>query len=279
MKSIIKEYNQKLNTFSVVIEAKEMYFYLTKKDANKYGEMLFSGAFIDFDVSSEQKKIGKILHTRVSHFNKIGFFTKRGVKVTFDINLIKEEIIKVMWRFKNYLFIDIEMSMPSYYQVGTHQAEIVQVGYILTDAKLNIIKKDDYYLKPSNGKLVSKRTLNFLNIKREVFDDAKDYNYFYEYLKTMMKEYKPKLIVWGKNDILVLKDSYEINKKDALTTSRSFIDLLKIHKNYFNLKDDLGLFKAYETYYNEKLPQSHDAYQDAKIMLEVFKYFRKVKSQ
>ena len=84
MKSIIKEYNQKLNTFSVVIEAKEMYFYLTKKDANKYGEMLFSGAFIDFDVSSEQKKIGKILHTRVSHFNKIGFFTKRGVKVTFD---------------------------------------------------------------------------------------------------------------------------------------------------------------------------------------------------
>ncbi len=277
MKSVIKEYNPKLNTFKAIIENKEAYFYLTKKDAKKYGEMLFSGAFVDFEVSKQEKKIDKISYTRVSHFNKIGFFTERGLKVTFDINLIKEEIIKVMWRFKHYLFIDIEMSMPSYYHIGTHQAEIVQVGYILTDDNLNIIKKSDYYLKPSKGRLVSKRTLNFLNVKREVFDNAQDYNYFYEDLKSLIKEYKPKLVVWGKNDILVLKDSYKINKKDALTTSRNFIDLLKIHKNYFNLKEDLGLFKAYETYYNENLPQTHDAYQDAKIMLEVFKYFRKLK--
>ncbi len=279
MKSVIREYNPKFNTFSAIIDGKEMYFYLTKKDANKYGEMLFSGAFIDFEVSKQQKKIDKILYTRVSHFNKIGFFTQRGLKVTFDINLIKEEIIKVMWRFNHYLFIDIEMSMPSYYHTGTHQAEIVQVGYILTDTDLNVIKKDDYYLRPSNGRLVSKRTLNFLNIERKIFDDAKEYDYFYEDLKGILKEYKPKLVVWGKNDVLVLKDSYKINKKDALTTSRNFIDLLKIHKNYFNLKDDLGLFKAYETYYNKTLPQTHDAYQDAGIMLEVFKYFRKLKSR
>ncbi len=279
MKSVIKEYNEKLNTFKVIIEDKEKYFYLTKKDAKKYEEMLFSGAFVDFEVSTQEKKIDKISYTRVTHFNKIGFFTERGLKITFDNNLIKEEIIKVMWRFKHYLFIDIEMSMPSYYHTGTHQAEIVQVGYLLTDKNLNVIKKADYYLKPSNGRFVSKRTLKFLNVKREVFNDAKEYDYFYEDLKGMLKTYKPKIVVWGKNDILVLKDSYKINKKDALTTSRSFIDLLKIHKNYFNLKDDLGLFKAYETYYNKSLPQSHDAYEDAKIMLEVFKYFRKLKSQ
>ena len=171
------------------------------------------------------------------------------------------------------------MSMPSYYYTGTHQAEIVQVGYLLTDKNLNVIKKDDYYLKPANGRFVSKRTLKFLKVKREVFNTAKEYNYFYEDLKGMLKTYKPKIVVWGKNDILVLKDSYKINKKDALTTSKNFIDLLKIHKNYFNLKEELGLFKAYETYYNKTLTQSHDAYEDAKIMLEVFKYFRKLKSR
>ena len=135
--------------------------------------MLFAGVFVDFEISAQKRKIKKISYTRVTHFNKIGFFTKRGLKTTFDINLIKEEIIKVMWRFKYYLFIDIEMSMLSYYYTGTHQVEIVQ-WLSLTDKNLNVIKKDDYYLKPANGRFVSKRTLKFLKVKREVFNTAKN---------------------------------------------------------------------------------------------------------
>ena len=62
MKSIVKEYNKKLNTFKVIIERKERYFYLTKKDAKKYGEMLFAGVFVDFEISAQKRKIKKMIY-------------------------------------------------------------------------------------------------------------------------------------------------------------------------------------------------------------------------
>ena len=277
MKSTIYTYNEKLNYFTTQIGNQMMCFYLTKTDAKKYKGLLYPGTLIDFEVLDQEKTIDKRKCLRVSHFNKIQIRRTRGLHTIFDIKDIKRDIIKVMWRFKHYLFIDIEMSMPSYYHTGTYQSEIIQVGYILTDKQLNIIKKDEYYIKPAFGRLVSKRTLRFLNIDRSVFKDAKDYNYFYDDLKHMMETYKPKLVVWGRNDILVLKDSYKLHKKDAITAPRQFINLLQIHKNYFNLQSDLGLFKAYETYYNKSLDQSHDAYKDAYITMEVFKYFRSLK--
>lgn len=274
MKTTIYTYNEKLNYFTALVNDRMMCFYLTKSEARKYKNMLFPGALVDFEIYDQSKTIDRLKCYRISHFNKIQSRTPRGLHTIFDIAPIRKDMIKVLWRFKHYLFIDIEMSMPSYYHTGTFQSEIIQVGYILTDKHLNIIKKDQYYIKPANGRLVSKRTLKFLNIRRDVFDTAKPYSYFYEDLKDILKTYKPRLVVWGRGDRLVLNDSYKINKKDALTTSRQFIDLLQIHKNYFNLQSDLGLFKAYETYYNKTLEQSHDAYTDAYVMMEVFKYFR-----
>lgn len=275
MKILIYEYDDRQNYFTAQVGNKMLCFYLTKADARKYKGLLHPGVLVDFEVLDQTKTLDRQKCMRISHFNKIQKHTNRGLHTLFDVEDLKRDMIKVMWRFKYYLFIDIEMSMPSYYHSGTFQSEIIQVGYILTDKKLNVIKKNNYYIKPAFGRLVSKRTLKFLNIDREVFHKAKEYRYFYNDLKQMIDKYKPKFVVWGRNDILVLNDSYALNKKDALTAPRQFIDLLKIHKNYFNLQSDLGLFKAYETYYNTPLEeQDHDAYKDALIMMEVFKYFR-----
>ncbi|HHW80058.1 MAG TPA: hypothetical protein GX742_04540, partial [Acholeplasmataceae bacterium] len=52
-----------------------------------------------------------------------------------------------------------------------------------------------------------------------------------------------------------------------------FVDLLKLHKDYFNLRNDVGLFKAYETYYEKNAEQVHDAKADAKITKKVFDAF------
>ena len=58
-----------------------------------------------------------------------------------------------------------------------------------------------------------------------------------------------------------------------MTDANDFIDLLKLHKDYFNLKDDLGLFKAYQVYYKIDETQAHDAHDDALITKQVFDAF------
>ena len=178
MKTTIYQYDEKQNCFTCQIGNKMMCFYLTKTDARKYRNLLYPGVLVDFDALDQTKTIDKQKCIRVSHFNKIQTRSNRGLVTLFDIEDLKKDMIKVMWRFKHYLFIDIEMSMPSYYHSGTFQSEIIQVGYILTDKQLNVIKKNNYYIKPAHGRLVSKRTLKFLNIERNVFHKAKDYNYF-----------------------------------------------------------------------------------------------------
>lgn len=276
MKAIIYSTDIDKNYFTCLINEHLLCFYLTKTDMKKYGDFLSPNAIIDFSVLEQTKTIDKRLCRRVSHFNSIQIRTSKGLQTLFDHKDIQKTLIESMWSYDFLLFIDIEMSMPSYYHSGTYQSEVIQVGYILTNKELNVIKQDGYYIKPSKGRLVSKRTLRFLNIEREVFLEAKEYEDFYEDLKEMMQEYKPKLVVWGQNDILALKDSYQINKKSVLTTPKHFINLAQIHKNYFNLQNDLGLFKAFETYYGKALTQSHDAYKDAYVMMEIFSEFRKL---
>ena len=51
------------------------------------------------------------------------------------------------------------------------------------------------------------------------------------------------------------------------------MDLLKLHKDYYNLENDIGLFKAYKMYFNDDLDQAHNAYEDALITKHVFDGF------
>ena len=90
---------------------------------------------------------------------------------------------------------------------------------------------------------------------------------------TIINKYHPKIVVWGKNDIQAIQASYKLHNKKALTKSTDFVDLSKLHKDYFNLRDDLGLFKAYETYYKKAKEQIHSAKEDAKITKNVFEAF------
>ena len=66
---------------------------------------------------------------------------------------------------------------------------------------------------------------------------------------------------------------YEINNLEPLKPN--YINLLQVHKNYYNLKNDLGLFDAYKKYTGEDLNQEHDALVDAFMTKNVFFEFKK----
>lgn len=273
MKKIIHKVNEKLGYFEVIVSDKIVYIYLTKRQRKQYNDYLVEGNFVEFTLKDKTKKINKINAHSLNYFITIERKTKRGTKVLYDLNVIRNNILEVLSNFNYYLFMDLEMTMPHYYKTP-FEAEIIQVGYVLTNKNLEVIKKDNYYVTPTKYKKISKRTTNFLNITLDVFDNANEYSYFYEDLKKLINKYHPKIIVWGRNDVLAINKSYKLNDVRQLTKRNDFIDLLNIHKTYYQLDDDLGLFSAYEKYYGKMLNQEHDALDDAKVMMDVFKALR-----
>lgn len=186
---------------------------------------------------------------------------------------LRKKIIQKLTKDNYYLFLDLEMTMPPYYPVKNFQSEIIQVGYYLTDEFFNVIKEKDYYLNPTKFKTVSKRTLKFLNIKKEFIKNPRPYKYFYDDFGKIIQEYNPKIVTWGKNDYLTIRDSFKLNKEKPNIYKSSFINLLNEIKKYYNLFDDVGLFKAYEIYYGEAPVQKHDALSDAYALLKIYEAF------
>lgn len=257
-----------------MIEGQRVGFYLTRSLAKIFSEHLEKGYLIDFEISDFSKTIGREKFYQVSHFNKIE--SLKPYSIIYDIELLRRDMKNVIVKYDYYLFIDFEMSMPGYKR-GPFQSEIIQFGAELTDNKGNSILGRNYYIKPLAKKL-SLRTIKFLDLDLDEFNrDSKPFDYFYLDLKDIINTYQPKIVVWGKNDVMALTSAYELHNLLPLTTEYDFFDLLTLHKDYFNLNQDLGLFKAYQTYFpNDKIKkQKHDAKDDANITKTIFFEFLK----
>lgn len=271
MKKIIDSIHTKYHTFYVLIEGRKIGFYLTKRLSKTFFDYLKKGILVDFEIADRRKKIGKQWHYQVAYFNKIQSLQPRYT--FYDLNQLRHDMKDVLDQNEYYLFIDFEMTMPGYRQ-RRFTPELIQAGYILSKANQKVLVKDAMYIKPKLMNHLSNRTIKFLKIDPVKFEKkAVDYKVFYRKFKRIIKKYHPKLVVWGKNDISVLDDSYRIHQKEVLTRSTDFIDLLKLHKDYYNLKNDLGLFNAYKTYYESNDLQRHDAFDDALVTKHVFDAF------
>ncbi|HHT39809.1 MAG: exonuclease domain-containing protein [Acholeplasmatales bacterium] len=274
MKRRIHQVNEKESYFSVIFNGRLIFIYLTKRQRKRYLDYLESGRFVTFRVSNKTKKIKQRRAYYLKTITKVERPTKGKTIVLYDFEKIKREIVKVITSFDYYLFIDLESTMPHYYR-KKFEAEIIQIGYYLTNKEFDVIKKQQYYLLPTKYPKISVRTFKFLNINDDVFKTAKPYQYFYRELKELLATYQAKIVVWGRNDILSLNRSYRINNLKSITKRSDFINLLEIHKSYYDLTNDLGLFKAFQFYYGKNEIQEHDALQDALILLEVFKGLKK----
>ncbi len=274
MKRRIHKYDYINGIITCIIEDRLVNFYLTNSIKRRFGDLLEEGCYITFKPNFKTKRIiNKQKCYRINYFLKIELPTYRTTKIVYDINILREQVIDYITKDKYYLFLDLEMTMPPYYKVHNFQPEIIQVGYYLTDDDQNILEENSYYLTPTKFKTVSKRTLKFLNLKRGAIKNPKPYIHFYNDLKRLLKQYKPKIVVWGNNDYLAIKQSFKINKQRPLLNRQSFLNLLNSIKRYYNLFDDVGLFKAYEIYYKKAPVQKHDALNDAYVLYKIYQSF------
>jgi len=271
MRKIIYHIDANHPIFYIILEGRKIGFYLSNRLSKIFMSYLDQGVLVDFEIQPKMKKIGNMYYYQVAHFNQI--IRLNPYQIHYDLFHLRDEMKSVLDQHRYYLFIDFEMTMPGY-QLEAFRPEIIQVGYVLAQAQKDAILQDGYYVLPKEDRILSKRTKRFLKLdEASFFQEAVPYEVFYDKLKAIMDTYHPKLVVWGKNDLSALHDSFILHQQTKLTQDDDFIDLLKLHKDYFNLKDDLGLFKAYQTYYNVEYDQSHDAKDDAMVTKLVFDAF------
>lgn len=253
-----------------------LFFYLQRSIVNRIGKYLSISRFIQFVIDEDKRVYRGRKVSNIDYFLKIVEIRHRKNIVYYDIMNIKEGTKDLINSLGTKMFLDLEMSMHPYRQDKNFKQEIIQVGYYLVDKNNEIIEEYSEIIKPTVHKMLTKRTLKFLEISQVDVDNGLNYEEFYIHFKQVVEKYSPAIIVWGKNDFLALRQSYIINRFPSLKRQTRYINLLKIHKNYFNLKNDLGLFNALKLYIEPNGKQMHNALEDAFATYQIFKGFKDV---
>ena len=261
----------------IVKNKKICYFYFQNSQMNMFKRYLYKGNLIELEYDEEKTTIKNKKESYVVSFvYKISAPGKLDSIVYYDKRNLNNSLSKFLKCLGNVMFLDLEMTMPSYSFKGKgFKPEIIQAGFIVYDSSFEEICRYSNYIKPKLVDKISRRVENFLNISQEEFSlKAIPYEKFYNDFKEVLDDYNPVIVVYGRNDIIVLNDSYIINEVASLKQQTRFINLCQIIKNFYDLRNDPGLFKLYKIYYDQDDIQVHDAFNDSEVTAQVFKAFK-----
>ena len=250
------------------------YFYLPRSMFRSFMMYFHPGIYVFLHVENAPYIYKGVRVRRVRAVEKLMLPRGQNPKMYYDIDIIKSGIRSVITAKRPKLFIDFEMSMPPYRRYENFVSEIIQTGFILTDGNGKVLEERRFFIKPTLFPKISLRTKKFLRFAQTEVDRGKPYPAFHRMLKNMIRRHRPMVFVWGKNDREGIRRMNKIHDLMDFTDQIRFIDLLKLHKTYFGLKNDLGLFNAHRAYYDEPIAtQKHDAFEDAKVTKQVFDAF------
>lgn len=253
------------------------FFHMTRRQFKDYGTYFYRNPYVFIVVDEEKKKYGNQLCYEVNYFRKIIKGTRTQKETYFNIDVIRQGLKQLIGNTKNKLFLDLEFSLPSYYQTMMHIPEILQYGVVVEDENNNIVFQEGSLVKPLRKFAINNRTLKFLSKTNEQFEEAKSYIEFYQMLEKLIKDYDPKVIAWGKNDILTMEQSFRLNHLKPLEVRSRYINLMQVIKNYYNTNTDLGLFSTYQEMSKEVLEQQqHDAMEDALMARNIYHLFTQI---
>ncbi|MGD9886733.1 MAG: exonuclease domain-containing protein [Bacilli bacterium] len=253
------------------------FFHMTRRQLKDYGTYFYRNPYVFIVADATKKKYGNQLCYEVGYFRKIIKGTRTHKETYFNIDVIRQGLKQLIGNTKNKLFLDLEFSLPSYYQTMMHIPEILQYGVVVEDENNNIVFQEGSLVKPLRKFAINNRTLKFLSKTNEQFEEAKSYIEFYQLLEKLIKDYDPKVIAWGKNDILTMEQSFRLNHLKPLEVRSRYINLMQVIKNYYNTNTDLGLFSTYQEMSKEVVEQQqHDAMEDALMARNIYHLFTKI---
>ena len=262
-------------TFLLKIGHQKKTFLLSKAQIKKYNIYLRDGLYAEFEYLNEATIINNVKCYPVMGFIKLCQNINRVHHIYFNINKIKKEISQILNKPQFKMFIDLEFSMPPYERKTPFTSEIIQYGIVILDQNDIVVFEDSSLIEPLDKTGISNRLNNFMHVNIKDFVGAMKPIEFYEVLGKVLAEYHPSIYVWGTNDILMLDRFYKLHQLEPLTSRASFINLMQIIKNYYGLKNDIGLFNAlnlFDDTFDEE--QMHDALDDAMVTSMVYHHFR-----
>jgi len=253
------------------------FFYMGKGMFSSFTQYLGEGVFVWMTVADVPRKMRGVQATLVEKIDKVMLPHGFTPKVFFDANLIKSGIRSLVNARKTKLFVDFEMSMPPFKYNPDFLSELIQCGMILCDDAGNVLEEHNTFIKPFMFPEITDRTRKFLKINQSTLNAGIEFPVFHDLLDRIVTLHRPMVVVWGQNDIIELRKAALYHRLPDITRKAQFVDLLKLHKNYFGLKNDVGLFNAYKQYAGvDPEKQAHDALEDATVTKIVFDAFKKV---
>ncbi len=255
-----------------------IFFYFQNSQMNIFKRYLYQDNWIELEYDENYlSRKGQYLAYRVSYVYKLEAIGKFDHIVYYDKNILNQSLFNFLNNLGNTMFLDLEMTMPSYSFKGKgFTTEVIQAGIEICDNNLDVISKYSNYIEPKINKSLSKRAEDFLGITSdEFYKKCIKYKDFYNDFNEMLFKYDPAIVVFGKNDQLVLNESYDINSMPSLKNKTRYINLCQLIKNYYELKNDPGLFKLFGVYYGNDETQVHDALDDCEVTRLVFIAFKK----
>lgn len=272
---------QKVNIEGKMIAIKRfnriVYLYFNTGQMNLFKRYLFVGVYVDLEYNEKKSFYRKhILSYPIDYINRIYYFNIYKRISYYDRHALNNSLSQFLSNLGNLMFLDLEMTMPSYhYSKEEYTTEIIQVGYLVINSNGEEITRYSQYIKPRVNTNLSKRTLKFLQLDLEYFQTHSIfYKYFYEEFKEVLELYRPTIIIFGKNDSIVLENSFKIHKVEPLTNQMRFVNLPNLIRSYYHLRSEPGLFKLYHIYYDNEDVQIHDAFNDCEVTKAVFKAFQ-----
>lgn len=253
------------------------YFYLTRSQIKSFERYLHVGLYVSLQYKEDHFKIiGKVKAYEILCFLKLQEVHRKNKLIYFDIKNSKKTISSILNKKSNRMFIDLEFSMPPYQYTRRFVSEVIEYGIIIESCDGEVLYSNKSYINPLNEKGITDRTLDFLGITKDKFNDAIEPIEFYTLLKSLMAEYDPVIYVWGRNDFLMMDSFYKLNEVEPIIPRSKYVNLMQLLKNYYGLKNDVGLFNAinlFDDSFNDE--QIHDALNDAEVTCMIFHYFKK----
>ena len=253
------------------------FFYFQNSQMNVFKRYLYTGNWIDLEYNvNKTLRRGPYEAYVITQINRLEALGLYDHILYYDKTDITNSLYEFLNSFDNLMFLDLEMTMPSYKFKGKgFVTEVIQAGFIIYDKEGEEVFRYNKYVEPIITKTLTKRAEDFLGITEEEFKKVCiPYEVFYKEFKEVLIKYNPAIVVYGRNDMLVLNESYKIHNLESLGELTRFVNLCQLIKTHYELKNDPGLFKLYQTYYENDDIQVHDAMDDSYVTAKVFEAFR-----
>lgn len=164
-----------------------------------------------------------------------------------------------------YIIFDLEWNQPSSKKEKTDSlahGEIIQLGFIVLDEALEIIRKDNIVIKPVCYKNMNKYVSALTGLSQSDIDRGISFS---EAIRKMAEFFTDDtaIITWGDDDIPILKDNLKFHNITDITLPKHY-NLQRIYSSQTQAENaQTGLKTAIESFGIDIDIQAHDALNDA----------------